>query len=204
MLPLKALIIVVLILTVLMLVPLGVDGGYRGERLILGIRVGFLNIRVSPEMLKPMRLKKPKKTIKEKESRTGEVEKKKVPFDKEELFRLAKIGLKALGRLKRKLHIDYLRIHCTFAADDPFTTAIGFASSSAALSSIVPLIDEAFDIGERDIGASFDFLSDRPVFDLWLTITIQVWEVFYIAIAFGFDYLKLKHRRNKEDRIRKE
>lgn len=199
--PLKALVIVILILTVLLLIPLGIDGGYSGEKLILGLRVGFLNIRVFPGKLKPIKLKRPKKTIKEKEPKTGEIEKEKVPLNRKELFRLAKIGLKALGRFKRKLHVDYLRIRYTFATDDPFSTAMGFGYSSAALGVIVPLIDSAFDIGERDIGTSFDFMSDKSSIDCWLTTTIKVWEVFYIAIAFGIDYLKLKHEKKPADHI---
>ncbi len=119
-------------------------------------------------------------------------------------MRLAKLGLKTLGRLRRKLHVDYLRIRYTFASDDPFKTAMGFGYSSAVLGSIVPLFDNAFNITERDIGTSFDFLGEEPAFDCWLTLSIQVWEVFYISAAFGIDYLKLRYRQKRDDRTRKE
>ena len=202
--PLKALVIVIIILTVLMLLPLGFDGGYSGGRLTLGVRLGFLNIRLSPEMLKAPKLRKPKKTVIKEEPVTEKKRKEKVPMTRKELIRLAKIGLKALSRLRRKLRVDYIRIHYTFATGDPFTTAMGYGYSSAALSAVLPLLDEAFNIGERDINTSFDFLGEKPVFDCWLTMTIQVWEVLYVAAAFGIDYLKLKHKHKNEDRIRKE
>lgn len=200
----KAFVIVILILTVLLLIPIGVDGGYSGGKLVLGLRLGLLNLRIFPGSPKHKKLKKPKKTEVKKKPSTGETTKEKVPLDKNELISIAKIGLKALGRLRRKLHVDYLRIRYTFATDDPFNTAMGFGYSSAALGAIMPLVENAFDIGERDIGTSFDFLGNKPVFDCWLTLTIQVWEVFYIAIAFGIDYLKLKYKHKREDRIRKE
>lgn len=200
----KALIIVILILTVLALVPLGIDGGYSGEKLVFGLRIGFLNVRIFPRRLPYIKFKTPKKTVLKKKSRTGDVQKEKVPLNKKELFRVAKIGLKALGRLRRRLHVDYLRIRYTFATDDPFNTAMGFGYSSSALSAIMPLFDNAFDIDKRDIGTSFDFLSDKSVFDCWITLSMQVWEILYVAAALGIDYLKIKYKHRKEDRIRKE
>ncbi|PKM73864.1 MAG: hypothetical protein CVU91_02115 [Firmicutes bacterium HGW-Firmicutes-16] len=199
----KAFVIVILILTVLLLIPLGVDCGYSGGKLVFGIRLGFFNVRLYPGKLTHQKRRTPKKKSVKKKQRQGDTQKEKVPLDRKELFDLIKT-LKVLARLRRKLHVDYLRIRYTFATDDPFNTAMGFGLSSSAMGAVMPLIENAFDIGERDIGTSFDFLSDRPVFDCWLTLTIQVWEVFYIALAFGTDYLKFNHKRKREDRIRKE
>lgn len=196
----KVLVIVLLVLTVLLLTPIGVDGGYSGERLVLGIRVGFFNIRIFPKAKKHSEQKPPRKNRKPKKEKDKKP-KFKLPTEKKKLIELIKIVLRTLGRFKRKLRIDYLRIRYTFASDDPFSTAMGFGYSSAALGAVIPLVDKAFSIGKRDIGASFDFLSDKPVFDCWLTMTIQIWEVLYIAIAFGIDYLKLRHRQKREDRI---
>lgn len=199
----RALVIVLLVLTVLLLTPLGVDGGYNGKSLILGIRIGFLNIRILPKKKKQIVPKIPKKRKVPKQT-PEKTEKKKKPFDKEEIKALIKPALKALGRFRKKLRLDYLRIHYTFASDDPYKTAMGFGMSSAALGVILPLVENAFDIGERDVGTSFDFLCDKPVFDCWITTTIHVWEILYIAIAFGIDYLKLKIKQKREDRKGKE
>ena len=194
---------VILILTVLLLIPLGVDCGYSGEKFVFGLRLGFFNIRLYPGKLKRQKPKVPKKKPEKKKQSSEDVPKEKVPLNKIELFRLIRT-LRILSRLRRKLHVDYLRIRYIFATDDPFKTAMGFGYSSAALGAIVPLFDDAFDIDKRDIGTSFDFQSDKPVFDCWLTLTIQVWEVFYVATAIGIDYLKIKYKHKKEDRIRKE
>lgn len=202
----RALVIVLLVLTVLLLTPLGIDGGYSGKNLVLGIRIGFLNIRVFPKKKKYTKPKIPKqKKIPKQTSEKAEgAEKSEKPFDIEMLKGIIKPVLKSLGRFRKKLHVDYLRIRYTFATDDPFKTAMGFGVSSAALGAIIPLIDNAFDIGERDVGTSFDFLSDRPTFDCWITMSIQVWEIFYIAIAFGIDYLKLKIKQKRKARKGKE
>ena len=205
----KALIIVLLVLTVLMIVPVGIDGGYNGKNLILGIKIGFFNIRVFPKKEKPIKLeklKKPKKPKKPKEPHEEKEKepKQKKPLDKEQIRSLIKFALKALGRFRKKLRINYLRIHYTFATSDPFATAMGFGASNAVMNTIVPLLDDAFVIDNRDIGTSFDFLSDKPVFDFWLTTTIQIWEILYIAIAFGFDLLMMKIKQKRQERKRKE
>ncbi|MBP8639519.1 MAG: hypothetical protein KBI01_01275 [Oscillospiraceae bacterium] len=202
----KTLIVVLLVLTVLLLTPLGVDGGYNGKTLILGIRIGLFNIRAFPKKKKRAKPQKPrkKKLTKHPEEISKAEKKAKKPFDIKTLKSLLKPVLKALGRFRKKLRLNYLRIHYTFATDDPFKTAMGFGASSAVMGSILSLVENAFDIGERDIGTSFDFLSDKPVFDFWITTTIQVWEILYIAIAFGIDYLKLKLKQKTEDRKGKE
>jgi hypothetical protein len=197
--PLKALIVALLVLTVLLLIPLGIDGGYRGGKRVLGIRAGLFNIRVFPRRFAqaPLKLKKSAAGVKPVKKRPE----KKAEMGLDEILDLAAIGLKALGRLRKKLHVDYLRLRCTCASDDPFVTAMGFAGSSAVLGGLLPLIDEAFDISERDIGTRFDFLSTKPYCDFWLTTTIHVWEILYVAIAFGIDYLRLKAGHKQEDRI---
>lgn len=209
--PLKALIIVLLFLTVLALVPVGAEGGYRFGVVTLRVRLGLISVRVFPRKKKAgePRLKKPKKPKKTRKQKKREApaedaaEKKKL-FDKKQLFALVKIGLKALGRFKRKLRVDYLRLHYTFASGDPFKTAMGFGASSAAMNTLVPLIDGAFIIKQRDIGTSFDFLSDKPSYDCWITLSIQVWELVYIGSALGLDFLKLKLKQRRENRKRKE
>ncbi len=202
----KALIIVLLVLTVLLIVPLGIDGGYNGKSLILGIKIGLFNIRVLPKKEKPLKLEKQRKPKKQKEpaKNKGKEQKQKEPLDKEQIRKLVKAALRALGRFRKKLRINFLRVHVTFATSDPFATAMGFGASNAVMSTIVPLIDDAFIIEKRDIGTSFDFLSDKPVFDFWITTTIQIWEILYIAIAFGLDLLKMKIKQKCKDRKRKE
>lgn len=209
--PLKALIIVLLFLTVLALVPVGAEGGYRFGVVTLRVRLGLISVRVFPRKKKAgeprlKKPKKPKKTRKQKkrEAPAEDAAEKKKPFDKKQLFALVKIGLKALGRFKRKLRVDYLRLHYTFASGDPFKTAMGFGASSAAMNTLVPLIDGAFIIKQRDIGTSFDFLSDKPSYDCWITLSIQVWELVYIGSALGLDFLKLKLKQRRENRKRKE
>lgn len=196
----KTLLIILIVLTVIALLPFGVDGGLRGKKLFLSIKVGFLNIRILPnkeKRIKTFVLKKLRKTGKTDDFAEHDEKKSKKGFETKRMLDIIKPALKALGRLRRKLTVDYLRIHCTVATGDPAGTALAYGIASSAMGTVVPLVDSAFDIRNRDVGISFDFLSDAAGFDFWLTASFQVWEIIYIAAAFGIDLLKQKRKKRK-------
>ncbi len=204
----KVLIIIILVLTVFLLIPIGIDGGYKQNSLILGIKIGPINFKLFPRKtklnFKAQKLKKAKKKKKKPaaeltEGQDEEPKKKKRP-DFKQIMDIISIGLKALKRFRRKLNIDYLRIHYTFASDDPFNVAMGYAAANATISAIFPLVDDAFNIRERDFGIYADFCTYKPRIDVWLTATVNLLDLCYIAIAFAIDYLKLKIKKKRSKR----
>ncbi len=197
----KALLIIFIILSVFLLLPIGIDGGYDGSAFHLYVRLGIINIKLFPRMKKAHKPKKPKPQKVKKDK------KKKPPMTKDDVFALIKMALKSLGHLRRHLSVNYLRLHYTAAADDPFNTAMAYGIGSAFMGTVVPLVEEAFNIKERDFGVSADFLAGKPVFDFRLITSIQIWEVMYIAFAFAMDFLKYKFRqkqKSKQESKRKE
>ena len=134
----KALVIVLLVLTVFLLIPLGIDGGYRNGTLVLGIKIGFVNLRFLPSRKKSQRRKSQKgtpagsgKLRRQLKKRKKETEKQKKPLSPGDIKELTLIALKALGRLKRKLRVDYLRFRYTLVGTDPFSTALGYGAGNA-------------------------------------------------------------------------
>lgn len=197
----KALLIILLVLSVIALLPVGIDGGYSKKGLRLFVRMGPFSLRLVPagrlvaSFSKPKQPKKPKPV---KEKPVKKERPKKPKMSKDELFALIKMGLDTLGRFRRKLTIDYLRIHITIAGGDPFSTAMGYGAANAALSSAIPLAEGAFNITERDFGVSCDFLAEKTDIDFWLTASIQIWEILYVGTAFAIDFLKYKRREKKK------
>ncbi len=200
----KALIVILIVLSVFLLIPVGVNVGYDGSSLTLHARIGLISLKILPHKKKRKKPKKakPKKVETEiQEKPVKKQRKKKSAIGKDDIFALIKMGLKALGSFRRHLSIDYLRLHYTFASDDPFKTALGYGYGCAAMGSITPLVESAFNIKERDFSTSVDFLAEKPFFDFWITTSIQIWEILYIAAAFGIDFLKHKHRQKKIDKL---
>ena len=198
----KTLLIILVVLSVIALIPVGVDGGYNSKGLSLYLRIGIINIRAIPPgfFVSGVTNRKPK-TKKPKPPKAALTEKHKKPKkpnpSREEIFALIKLVLKALSRFRHKLTVDYLRLHFTAASGDPFSTAMSYGTANAALSAAIPLAENAFNIRERDFAAYCDFLADSPSYDLWLTTSIRFWEILYVAAATGIDFLKLQRSRKK-------
>ena len=202
----KALLIILVVLSVLALIPVGVDGGYGAGGPLAYLKLGFFSIRVFPPgklvasiMKAASKPKKPKrKKVEPIEEEPAEPKKPKPKPGKDEIIALAKMALSALSRFRHKLSIDYLRLHVNIAADDPYKTAMAYGAANAALSAAVPLLDGAFNITEQDIGVSCDFLAEKMQIDVWLTASIQIWEILYVAAAFAIDFIKNKKKQKRD------
>jgi len=88
-----------------------------------------------------------------------------------------------LSRLKRKLLIKQLTLYYTSAGDDPANTAIRFGATNVIFVAIVPLLERNFRIKRRDFRVSADFNTNEQSIYAKITITIAVWEVFYVLFA---------------------
>lgn len=183
----KALFIVLLIASVLALIPLGVDGGYAtGKGSTLRVRIGLFTFCILPKKKEP-KVRKPAKPEKPGKKKKG------LPkLTNRGWIRLIKAALHALSQLREKLMVQYLRFRFTVASSDPFKTAISFGYASGAAASFIPLLNKAFTIEEPDIGPSFDFTATKPKVDVWITASVFVWQVLYVAAVLVIEYLKIK------------
>lgn len=197
----KALLIILLVLTGILLIPLGIDGGYREKTFILGVKIGPVNLKILPMSDKGFLAKMLKTEKKPRTKKAGQKpekpEEEKKTWSFEEILDIIRIGLGALGRFRRRLNIDYLRIWCSVSASDPFDTAMRYGIIRAAVAAYYPLIDGAFNVKERDYSVTPDFISGKTKVEVWLTTTINLLDLFYIAIAFGIDYLKLRKKQKR-------
>lgn len=199
----KALLIIFIILAILLLLPLGVDGGYRQKQLIVGLKIGPLNIKLFPRKQKVKSISKSSHERKSKKTdarQGGFLEKFKMPTERQKLLDILKLMLESLGRFRKKLSIDYLRLRITVATGNPFKTAMQFAGVNIAANAFFPLFDNAFNIKDRDFGIYSDFCADKSDYDLWLTATFNLLDIFIIVALFGIDYLKLKIKEKRQQR----
>ena len=178
---------IALVLTVLNLLPVGVDAAYTDETFSLAARVGPLRLRLLPKPpdAKPKK-KKPPKPKKEKPK------KKSAPPDIRTILALAKLGLQALNRFRQRLRVQLLRLVFVSGAPDPYDTALEFGYVNAALGALTPLAERALRIDERDIQTGVDFQAERPRIDARIVCTIRIGQIVVIALAFGVGFLKQK------------
>ena len=110
---------IALALTLLNLLPVGVDAAYAEGAFSLAARIGPARLHLLPKApdAKPGKAR-PKKPKKKKEKT------KSAPPDAQTLLKLAELGLQALDRLRQKLHVRLLRLVFVSGAPDPYDTAL--------------------------------------------------------------------------------
>ena len=164
---------IALVLTVLNLLPVGVDAAYADEAFSLAARIGPFRLRLLPKPpdAKPKK-KKPQKPKKEKPK------KKSASPDIRTILVLAKLGLQALNRFRQRLRVQLLRLVSGYV--------------NAALGALTPLAERALRIDERDIQTGVDFQAGQPRIDARIVCTIRIGQIVAIALAFGVGFLKQK------------
>lgn len=180
---LMTLLIVLAVLWLISLIRLGGWVQYSGEGLAVRLLIGPFRLTLLPrkEKLQKKRKEKkpPKKKKKEKPEKTVRPRRKLPPVP--ELLRLA---ADTAGRLKRKIRIDDVTLHLTWAAKDPVEAALGFGRANAAMGMIWPLIENNFRVKEQDVGVSVEFDRDAPELFCKMALTMTVGQLLALGVGF--------------------
>lgn len=208
-----ALIIILVLLILFLILPVGADAAYDGAVFTLKAKAGPIKRQLLPKKEKPPDAEgeeeqKPKKEKKQKEKKKKEKEQKeKEQEDKpkpkltlDDIFELAGIALKALGRFRRSLSVDTFMLHLAAAAQDPYDAVLLFGRVNAGLSALSPLLHRALKIREEDIKTCVDTQPGDMFLEARVVVTIQIWEILYIAFSAGFAALRWLGKKKKETR----
>ncbi len=217
------LIILLALIALVFFVPYGVDAAYENGQARLCVRAGPVSIRLYPKkpktekQLEKERRKKEKKAAK---ARAKKAEKEKKPADQGEpqakdetikvkkqrqldldtILALLEMGVRAIRRFFRSFTVNYFKLHCTMAGSDPYNTAMGYGYLCSAVEGLRGLSEDRITLQRRDIALDADFTSEKPVVDVRIIITLQLFKIVHLAAAFGVEYLiwTIKNRREKK------
>ena len=199
-------------------VPYGVDASYENGVFRLGVKAGPIRIGLLPKkpLTEKQRARKEKKQAKKDAKRQAKEEKKaqeaqqekldetekirkKPDLDFETVMALLKMGAHAIRRFFRSFTVDLLRIHYTVATPDPYNTAMLYGGACAAVEALPAMCGDVIRIRRRDIRIGSDFLSEESEFSGRITLTLQLFRLVHMAVAFGVEFLKwkIKHRGAK-------
>ena len=196
-----ALCIILVILLLILILPVGVDAAYLDGVFTLKARAGPVKIGILPAREKTRKKKKPKPE-KEKEPRPEREKKaeggKKRKLGLNDILELVKIALRALSRFRKALSIDVFLLHFLSASEDPYNAVMQYGYLNAGLSALSPLFHRVLKIRNEDIRTAVDMEPGRPVIELRIVATLQIWEILYIGICAGFAFLRWYLRKKKE------
>ena len=202
---------VLVILAVLVLIgciPVGVDAAYGEGGVLLSAKIGFFRLQILPA--KPQKPKKPKKSKQQKpaaspapsaapDAPTEPTAKKKLalPGGLNGILRLVNLALSTLGDLRRKLRVEELTLHVTFAGDDPADAALHYGQAWAAVGALMPALDRLFVIKKRDICPILDYNREQMSVDAHLILTITIGRALALGLKAGLGFLKLPNDSKK-------
>lgn len=193
-----ALVIIVVLLVLFLILPVGVDAAYDGAVFALKAKAGLIKIRILPKKAKPPEEEGKEKPKKEKKQKREKEHKPKQKLTMDDIFELAGIGLKALGRFRRSLSVDKFMLHMAAAAPDPYDAVLLYGRVNAGLSALSPLLHRAVKIREEDIRTCVDTEPGTMLIRARVVVTVQIWEILYIALSAGFAALRWLGKRKKK------
>lgn len=163
-----ALIIIAALLIVLCMISVGVSVSFYEGKLSLSVKLCAKQIHILPkEHDKSGKSKKAEKPAKKKKP-------KRLPFSFNDYVSIARIALRMLNRLRRRLRFDRIRASFIAASDDPYTTVMQYSTVCAALESLAPAFENVIRVKERDIRVSTDFDAQKPVLGFDFSLSIRI------------------------------
>ena len=189
----KAALIVILVLFVLAMIWLGVEVRFWDSRLTVYARVFFIKFKVWPGRKKPK--KKPKKDEKDKKTEKEASHKvgKEKPKLKPDIRGLIELGIKAAGRLKRKITVSNITLRYTAGSRDPSDTALQYGRVSAAVGILLPRICEAFKVKRHDVRVDADFDLLKPEVEFEGAVGMFLWQLIYVGVSALTDFIRLQN-----------
>lgn len=207
------LLIILAIIILILIVPFGAAVSYEGGELYAAIRVFCFNLRILPKKDKPEKEKKPKKEKpkkpkKEKKKKKkeeepaegGEKQKKKLPFSLSQIPELLKIVLDVLSGFRRKLTVNYFKLHLLVGTDDPYSTAVMYGAICTVLGMLESKQGTAFNVVKSDVAVAPDFNSEEMSADAAITLTISLGRILAVVLAAAWRVLKLIIKNKKSQR----
>jgi len=218
-LALKILGVIFIIITLIMLIPVGADISYIAGELNVSAKISSFKLVLYPPQKKKKQKNGKDKTKKERKPKattnpTGNAEtasekKFKLNFDFDEIMSLLKTVLRGFGKFGRKLKVERFLLHYTASGKDPYTTANTFGYVNAALNMLAPVCSNRFTVKDLDVWTDVDFMSEKTGFDFAIIVTIRIGQIFaaVFTIIFGAlaifikNKLRLKHERNNTNTV---
>lgn len=170
-----------LLIIILLLLRASVAAGYDEDGFSLVIGVGPVRISLPGEKKKGKSAKSEAKKKKHKE----EHEKKKGgPAVK--ITELIPDILSSLGKLRRKLRVDYLDAEYTAAAEDAAQAAIRYGRAHAVIGALLPALERTLDIKKRRFDINVSFTETEPKVKFGTKLSIRIYQLLAVAFSFVF------------------
>ena len=177
---------ILLFVLFLLLLPIHTRVRYDGD-LQVWAGMGPVSVRFFP-------LKKRKKGKTQEAEKPGKRAKPQKKLSLEIIFDLAKLGLEALGTLKRQLVLSNLTFHLKIGDSDAARTAIVYGQVAAVSSALYPVLERNLRLKKTDIAVDADFDGGKSTLLADITLAVCPLRLMLASIVLLFHFLKIRKR----------
>ena len=191
-----ALVGLLLFVFVLLLLPVRTRVRFDGA-LQVWAGLGPVSLRVFPMKKKPKSEKEKAQAAEKKAAKKASKPKKEKPKQKltlEVICDYIRLGLQALGMLRRRLVLANLTCHLKVASKDAAGTALLYGRIAAAVSSLYPVLDRNLRIKKTDIAVDADFESDKLEILADVTLAVCPLRLLIAGVVLLFQFLKIRNK----------
>lgn len=199
--------VIVLLITLILLTPVGADFGYEQGRLHASLKLGWIKLRLFPrkkepesDTPQPPKKKKKKKEKKPKEEKPEQEEKpkqkRKLNFTLDEIFGLLKAVLDGIGHFGKRLRVDRFVLHLVVAGYDPYNVAMTYGRVNALLSAFAPACTK-LDTKNSDVWTAVDFTTDWPQIEFGMGLSFRIGVLFGVVGRIAVGAVKVLLQRRK-------
>ena len=200
--------VIVLLITLILLTPVGADFGYEQGRLHASLKLGWIKLRLFPRKKEPesdtpqppKKKKKKKKQEKPKEEKPEQEEKpkqkRKLDITLDEIFGLLKAVLDGVSHFGRRLRVDRFVLHLVVAGYDPYNVAMTYGKVNALLSAFAPACTK-LDTNNSDVWTAVDFTTEWPQIEFGMGLSFRIGVLFGVVGRIAVGAIKVLLQRRK-------
>lgn len=174
-----------LLIFLFLLLPLRAVIEYSEEGFFLKLRLLFFTLVAVPTAEKGE-----KKLKLEKKKKKEEKEKRKSGGLVKSLFAIRQDIFRALGKLMKGLKIKRLKVWYLAAAEDAASAALSFGKMSAAMGGVTALLEDLFQVEEKDYRLDVSFEKQAPEVYIEGRLSLQVWRALGILLGLLFAFVR--------------
>ncbi len=214
------LIILLALIALIFFVPYGVDAGYEDGAAWLKVAAGPFRLTLYPKKpqsekqqareekkrqkkeakKKTAESKKPEKPSEEKPKVNNETIKlrRQLPMDFDHIMMYLKLASHAIRRFFNSFTIDLFRLHYTAAGRDPYATAMQYGYACSAVETLPALTGQIIRVRKNDVAIDSDFTADSPSAAVRIVLTLQLYKIVHMAVAFLAEYISWNRKLKAE------
>jgi len=181
-------IVILAVLLLMLFLRVGISAEYGADGVVVTARIGWLSLRIYPKPVRPEKPVKKKRKAKKEKKPAAPTGKRGGDFGQFKAW--LEVILNLLTQIRKRLTINELTLVYTAASGDAAAAALQYGRACAVVAALVPVMERGFKIRRRDIQVLVDFEAPRPVVYVKGRVSMAIWEVLRIAVAFGYAVVK--------------